>query len=78
MFTVYEQVQGVAIGYPISSLIADIFIEDFEVKITPVLLSSPSLLLRFVDDTFLINKVEHNKDLLQHINNQDPHIQFTV
>ena len=33
MFTVYEQVQGVAIGYPISSLIADIFIEDFEVKL---------------------------------------------
>ena len=25
-----------------------------------------------------MNKVEHNKDLLQHINNQDPHIQFTV
>ena len=34
--------------------------------------------LRFVDDTFVINKAEHSQDLLQHINNQDPHIQFTV
>ena len=38
----------------------------------------PSLWLRFVDDTFVINKAEHSQDLLQHIKNQDPHIQFTV
>ena len=31
-----------------------------------------------MDDTFVINKAEHSQDLLQHINNQDPHIQFTV
>ena len=31
-----------------------------------------------MDDTFVINKAEHSLDLLQHINNQDPHIQFTV
>ena len=34
--------------------------------------------LRFVDDTFVINKAEYSQDLLQHINSQDPHIQFTV
>ena len=38
----------------------------------------PSLWLRFVDDTFVINKAEHSQDLLLHINSQDPHIQFTV
>ena len=31
-----------------------------------------------MDDTFVINKAEHSQELLQHINNQDPHIQFTV
>ena len=31
-----------------------------------------------MDDTFVITKAEHSKSLLQHINNQDPHIQFTV
>ena len=61
---------------PISPLIANIFMEEFEVQA----LSSfpPSLWLRFVDDTFVINKAEHSQELLQHINNQDPHIQFTV
>ena len=42
------------------------------------LASTPSLWLRFVDDIFVINKAEHSQALLQHINNQDPHIQFTV
>ena len=51
--------------------------EEFEVR---TLSSSPypHLLLRFVDDTFVINKAEHSQHLLHHINNQDPHIQFTV
>ena len=31
-----------------------------------------------MDGTFVINKAEHSQDLLQHINSQDPHIQFTV
>ena len=35
-------------------------------------------MLRFVDDTFVINRAEHSQDLLHHINNQDPHIEFTV
>ena len=45
-----------------------------------LLLSSPNppYWLRFVDDTFVINRTEHSQQLLQHINNQDPHIQFTV
>ena len=50
--------------------------EEFEVKA----LSSFPLPLPFgsdfVDDTFVINKAEHSQELLQHINNQDPHIQF--
>ena len=31
-----------------------------------------------MDDTFVINKAEHSQDILQHINSQGPHIQFTV
>ena len=63
-------------GSPISPLIANIFMEEFEVK--PLAPPTPSLWLRFVDDTFVINKAEHSQALLQHINNQDPNIQFTV
>ena len=74
----YEQVQGAAMGSPISPLIANIFMEEFEVKAFSSFPHPPSLWLRFVDDTFVINKAEHSQELLQHINNQDPHIQFTV
>ena len=65
-------------GSPISPLIANLFMEEFEVKALSSCPHPPSLWLRFVDDTFAITKAEHSKPLLQHINNQDPHIQFTV
>ena len=74
----YEQVQGAAMGSPIIPLIANIFMEEFEVQALSSFPYPPSLWLRFVDDTFVINKAEHSQELLQHINNQDPHIQFTV
>ena len=74
----HEQVQGAAMGSPISPLIANIFMEEFEVKALSSFPHPPSLWLRFGDDTFVINKAEHSQELLQHINNQDPHIQFTV
>ena len=62
-------------GSPISPIIANIFVEEFEVK---ALSSTPYPMAKFVDDTFVINKAEHSQALLQHINSQDPHIQFTV
>ena len=68
----YEQVQGAAMGSPISPLIANIFMEEFEVKALSSI-PHPSLWPRFVDGTFVINKAEHSQGLLQHINNQDPH-----
>ena len=74
----YEQVQGTAMGSPISPLIADLFMEEFEVKALSSFPHPPSLWLRFVDDIFLITKTEHSQLLLQHINSQDPYIQFAV
>ena len=65
-------------GSLISPIIANIFMEEFEVKALQSFPNPPSMWLRFVDDTFVINNAEHSQDLLQHINNQDPHIQFTV
>ena len=65
-------------GSPFSPLIAHLFMEGFEVKVFSSCLHPPTLWLRFVDDTFVIIKAEHSQPLLQHINSQDQHIQFTV
>ena len=38
----------------------------------------PCLWLRYADDTFVIQEAKLSEQLLQHINSQDSHIQFTV
>ena len=73
--TYYEQLHGAAMGFP---LIANLFMEEFEVKALSTAPHPPCLWLRFVDDTLVIHKAEHSTQLLYHINSQDPNIQFTV
>ena len=74
----YEQVHSAAMGSPISPLIANMFMEEFEAKALQSAPDSPSLWVRFVDDTLVIQEAEHSQQFLQHINSQDPNIQFTV
>ena len=38
----------------------------------------PSLWVRFVDDTLVIQEADHSQQFLQYINSQDPNIQFAV
>ena len=65
-------------GSPISPLIASLFMKEFEVKALSTCPHTPSLWLRFVDDTFVIIKAEHSQELLHHFDSQDLHIHFTV
>ena len=64
-------------GLPINLLSANLFMEEFEVKALSTA-PHPHLWLRFADDIYVIQKAEHSQCLLQHINTQDPHIQFTM
>ena len=61
----------------ISPLIANLFMEEFEVK-TISSTPNPCLWLRFVDENLHHPQAKHSQQLLQHINSQDPHMQFTT
>ena len=52
--------------------------EEFKVKTISSAPHPSHLWLTFVDDTLIIQQVKHSQQLLQHINSQDPHIQFTM
>ena len=64
-------------GFPISLIVANLYMENFEIR---AINTSPHLSLmwkRFVDDTCVVIKSAHKQEFLEHINPIDPHIQFT-
>ena len=65
-------------GSPSSPIVANLYMEDFEVK---SLNSSPvksRVWYLYVDDTFVIIKETAVEQLTEHINSQDWYIKFTV
>ena len=74
----YEQLQGAAMGSPISPTVANLYIEDFEIRPISSAVHPPSIWKRFVDDTFVVIESPRKEEFLDHINNMDPHIQFTT
>ena len=52
--------------------------EDFETKAISSAVHPPSIWERFVDDTFVVIESSRKEEFLDHINNLDPHIQFTT
>ena len=56
---------------------ANLFIEDFEFRAINSAVDPPKIWKRFVDDTFVVIDSTKKQNFLDHINNMDPHIQFT-
>ena len=73
----YEQVHWAAMGLPISPIMANLFMEEFETKAINSATQPPKLWLSYVDDTFVIQSAKCSNQFPQHINSIDPHIQFT-
>lgn len=76
----YEQIDGVAMGNPLSPVIANFYMERFEQQAIQTASKRPSYWFRYVDDVFLIwSYGEEELDKFhQHINNINPRIQFTM
>ena len=76
----YEQLEGVAMGSPLSPVVANFFKERFENDALTSAIHKPSVRLRYVDDTFVIWSHGREKldKFLNHINTIHPNIQFTM
>ena len=74
----YEQLEGAAMGSPLSPIVANLYMESFEVETIRSAPHPPYLWKRFVDDTFTILQSSQKNGFLEHINSIDQHIQFTA
>ncbi|KAI8515711.1 hypothetical protein Bbelb_065240 [Branchiostoma belcheri] len=69
---------GMAMGSPLSPVLAILLMEDFERKAMDTAPHRPKFWGRYVDDTGVVNQREHEKGLIEHINNQHSSIKFTI
>ena len=74
----YQQMEGAAMGSPLSPIVANIFMEQFEKEALESAPHPPSLWKRFVDDTFVILEEQHKDEFFHHINSLNHHIKFTA
>ena len=74
----YQQLEGAAMGSPLSPIVANIFMEQFEEEALATAPHPPSLWNRYVDDTFVIQEEQYKNEFFQHINSLDDNIQFTA
>ena len=74
----YQQIEGAAMGSPLSSIVANIYMEKFEEEALATAPHPPSLWKRYVDDTFVIQKEEYSNEFFQHINSIEEKIKFTA
>lgn len=74
----YTMSNGLAMGSPVSAVIANLFMENFEQRAMAALTTLPKLWFRFVDDTFSIVKRRAVREILNQLNALDSNIQFTM
>ena len=74
----YQQMEGAAMGSPLSPIVANIFMEQFEKEALETAPHPPSLWKRFVDDTFVIIEDQYKDEFFQHLNSLHTNIKFTA
>ena len=78
--TFYEQLDGAAMGSPLSPIVANLYMEHLEETALRTAADPPRLWLRYVGETFVI--WPHGQEKLdgfhEHLNTQHRNIKFTV
>lgn len=76
----YEQREGLAMGNPLSPTLAEIFMQDLEEKCIASFGKRASLIVRYVDDYFILFNSElfSISSFLSHFNSAHPKIEFTM
>ena len=74
---IYSQVEGAAMGSPVSPIVANLFMEWFEENAINTFMYEISLWKRYVDDTIVALDDSLLKDFTNHINAIHPSIKFT-
>jgi len=76
----YEQTEAVAMGSPLSPVIANFFMEYFVKKALAQATQKPACWFRYVDDTFVIwpHGKEKLTEFLNHLKGIHTNIQFSM
>ena len=76
--TFYRQILSVAMGSPISIIVANLVMESIENKMLKDFASPPCIWLRYIDDTFVVLKKTEVASFHKFINNIEDSIKFTI
>ena len=73
----YKQLHGTAMGSPVSVIVAEIVMQAIEERALATYRKTLPIWLRYVDDTFTTVHQDEINALHEHLNKQNPDIQFT-
>ena len=74
----YKQNFGTAMGLPVSTVVANLVMEDVEKRDLSTFHSPPKIWKRYVDDTYVIINKTSVEDFLDHLNAIENLIKFTI
>jgi len=78
--SIYRQKEVAAMWSPVSAVIPNLYMEEFEEQGTATVTYKPKVWKRYVDDTFTVLGKDYRyvDGFLRHLNSQQPTIHFTM